>query len=31
LFCFWWVDLVERDGVAERFELALEATGTVLD
>ena len=25
------VDLVEGDGVAERFELALEAEGAVLD
>jgi hypothetical protein len=31
LFCFWLFDLVEVDGVAERFELALESAGPVLD
>ena len=30
MFCFWLFDLVEGDGVAERFELALEAAGAVL-
>jgi hypothetical protein len=31
LFGFWLVDLVQRDGVAECFELALQAPGAVLD
>jgi hypothetical protein len=31
LVCFWLFDLVEGDRVAERFELALEAAGSVLD
>lgn len=30
MFGFWLVDLLERDGVAERFELALQASGAVL-
>ena len=29
LFCFWLFDLVEGDGVAERFELAPEPAGAV--
>jgi hypothetical protein len=28
---FWLLDLVEGDGVAERFELALEPAGAMLD
>ena len=31
MFCGRWLDLVEGDGVAECFELALEAAGAVLD
>jgi hypothetical protein len=31
LFGYWLFDLVEGDGVAERFELALESAGAVLD
>jgi hypothetical protein len=29
LFYFWLFDLVEGDGVAERFELALESAGAM--
>ena len=31
MFCFWLLDLVEGDGVAECLELALEPLGAVLD
>ena len=31
MFGFWLLDLVEGDGVAECFELALEPLGAVLD
>ena len=31
LFGCWLFDLVEGDGVAERFELALESAGAVLN
>ena len=31
LVCFWLFDLVEGDRVSERFELALEPAGAVLD
>jgi hypothetical protein len=31
LWCLVWLELVDRDGVAERFELFLEPPGAVLN